>query len=186
MKGVFMMNKKLVLPLCLLLVVSLTACSAKDDKTALETPVVSKVEDVSSVPVAPEKVIENEKDEPAPVQTPPVPEATSTSVVYIMTNPEKVEYFGESPTFIISYRDTSIQIEFTFTGPDTYAFYEVSDTTFSGRPEVVSFSPDASGNGVSESHGTVIELQVAGDLATLIFHYETGEASEPITFKRLD
>ena len=180
------MNKKIICFLSLVLMASLTAC-------AKESPASSPIEmasekKVTVTPVeAPQTTEKSEKTEKSEtIEKKEVSAHQSTSVSYVMTNPEEVEYFGESPSFVISYFPTHIQVELLFSGPNTFASYAVDDTSFSEKVELLSFSPDSEGNGVSETLPSLLELKVQGDLATMIFHHGTGEISEPITFKRVD
>lgn len=104
-----------------------------------------------------------------------------------MVNPDEEEFYGESPTFIISYDKDGIQITLDFIGSNTYAMYEPDDTGFSARPEVISFGmSDESGMGIPSENNSTLELTVNGDKATMIFHTPEGEDSAPISFERTE
>lgn len=103
-----------------------------------------------------------------------------------LVNPDEVEYFGESPTFTISYDEDGIQISLDFAGSNTFAMYEPDDTSFSARPEVVSFSMGDDGMGDPSENNSTMELSVDGDKATIIFHTPEGEQSDPLSFERVN
>ncbi len=183
------MNKKIIVFLSLVLMASLTACAKESPANSpIEMAIEKEHTDTSGeVPKTVQPTETTEKIE----KTEDTEDSDSiahqsTSVSYVMTNPEEVEYFGESPSFVISYFPTHIQVELLFSGPNTFASYAVDDTSFSEKVEILSFSPDSEGNGVSETLPSLLELKIQGDLATMIFHHGTGEISEPITFKRVD
>jgi hypothetical protein len=106
--------------------------------------------------------------------------------IYRIINPDEVEYFGETPTFIISKNEYGIQITLDFVGSDTYAMYEAEDTSFTAMPEVVSFSMGEDGMGVPSDNNSTMELTVNGDEASIIFHYPEGEQSDPVLFERIE